>query len=338
MVPPNWAASTTPRLNLRPTAQGGLVESVNDRHGRRPPSPSQRSRPSRQRRSKHALHRAVRPPQGPCAVRQSASAPKGQLFGLRAGGAGSVCPISHREKRTATPMTARGVPKLNRSGDALARSPMSPQLWPPSTRRRHLRRPSVLGDAARCLRATIPVRGVTSYRARARTVVPTTRGWTGRVRRRPARASPLPLLNRSDRGGCAAPSTHCCEPSDPLRGGALATNQRPHKRDGSLPQVPAVPVPSARSWVGGSGRPARASPLLLLKEVDRGGCAVPSTHRCEPSHHLRGEAAHSRRCRPVARMNPIASTTPLIGRSQRLSRRCRRRAVIAVGVEVPDGS
>ena len=200
-MPPNWAASTTPPLNLRPTAQGRLVECADERHGRRPPSPSQRSRPARLSRSKHASHRAFRPPRGPCAVSQSASAPKGQLFGMRACSAGSVCRISHRGKRTATPITAHGVPKLNRVGDALARSPLSPQLWPPSTRRRRLRQPFVLGDAPRCQQATIPVRGVTRCRARARAVVTTTRGRTGRVHRHPARASPLPLVDGADRGG-----------------------------------------------------------------------------------------------------------------------------------------
>jgi len=67
-----------------------------------------------------------------------------------------------------------------------------------------------------------------------------------------------------------------------------------------LPRVPVVHAPSARSWVWGRGQ--------------------------------------RRRCPLVAPPNAIASTTPLIGRCQRLSRRCRRRAVIAVGFEVLDGS
>jgi len=100
-------------------------------------------------------------------------------------------------------------------------------------------------------------------------------------------------------GRSAAPSTHRCEPSQPLQGGALVSNQRPPKRDDSLPRVPAVPVPSARSQF--AGRRQR------------------------------------RRCPLVAQPNAIASTTPLIGRCQRLSRRCRRRAVIAVGFEVHAG-
>ena len=174
------------------------------------------------------------------------------------------------------------------------------------SRRRRRRATAIVDDRPspgmppRCHRASIPFRVVTRRRARARAGVPTTRGRTGRVRRRPARASPLPLLTGADRGGSAAPSTHRCEPSHPLRGGVLVSNQRPPKRVGSLPRVPAVPVTSARSWVGGRGQ--------------------------------------RRRCPPVAPPNAIASTTPLIGRCQRLSRRCRRRAVIAVGVGVPDGS
>jgi len=56
--------------------------------------------------------------------------------------------------------------------------------------------------------------------------------------------------------------------------------------------VPAVPVPSARSWVGGRRR--------------------------------------RRRCPPVVPPNPIASTTPWIGRRQRLSRRRRNRNAAVV--------
>jgi len=161
------------------------------------------------------------------------------------------------------------------------------------SRRRRRRATAIVDDRPspgmppRCQRASITFRSVTRRRARARAVVPTTQGRTGRVRRRPARASPLPLLNGADRGGFAAASMHRSEPALPLRGGALVTNQRPPQRDGSLLRVPAVPVPSARSWVGGRRR--------------------------------------RRRCPPVALPNPIASTTPLIGRRQRLSRRRRKR-------------
>ena len=59
-----------------------------------------------------------------------------------------------------------------------------------------------------------------------------------------------------------------------------------------MPRVPAVSVRSARSWVGGRGR--------------------------------------RRRCPPAAPPNPTASTTPLIARRQRLSRRCRPRAAAVV--------
>jgi len=144
----------------------------------------------------------------------------------------------------------------------------------------------------RCQRAPMSFRGVTRHRARARAVVPRTRGRTGRVRRRPSRASPLPLLNGADRGGSAASGTHCCEPSHLLRGGALVTNQHSFQRGGWLPRVPAVPVQSARSRVGGRGR--------------------------------------RRRWPPVPPSNPIVSTTPLIGRRQRLSCRRRRRAAAVI--------
>ena len=264
------------------------------------PPPPKRGRPWWLRRPKHASLRAVSRPSGRGAGHQSAPAPEGRLVATRAGGAGSVGSILGRGKATATPMSARRAAKSDRVDDALDRSPSATQSSTPQPQRRRRRGPSDARDAPRCQRASIPFRGVTRRRARARAVVPTTRGRTGRVRRRPARASPLPLLNGADRGGFAAASMHRSEPALPLRGGALVTNQRPPQRDGSLLRVPAVPDPSARSWVGARGQ--------------------------------------RRRCPPVAPPNAIASTTPLIGRCQRLSRRCRRRAVIAVGFEVPDGS
>jgi len=104
--------------------------------------------------------------------------------------------------------------------------------------------------------------------------------------------APRALLNVADRRGFAAASMHRFEPALPLRGGALITNQRPPQRDGSLLRVPAVPDTSARSRVGGRGR--------------------------------------RRRCRPAAPPNPIASTTPLIGRRQRLSRRRHNRNAAVV--------
>ena len=104
--------------------------------------------------------------------------------------------------------------------------------------------------------------------------------------------APRPLLHVADRGGSVAPGTHRCEPSHPLRGRALVTNQRPPQRDGSLLRAPAVPDPSARSRAGGRGRRPR--------------------------------------CPPVAPPNPMASTAPSIVRRQRLSRRRRRRATAIV--------
>jgi len=208
MVPPNLAASTPPRLIRRPTAQGGLVECVDDRHGRRPPSPSQCSRSSRFCRRKHASLRAGPFPSGRGAGHEAASAPEGRLVATRAGGAGSIGTISGLGKRTATPMSARRAAESDRVDDALDRSPSATQSSTPQPKRRRSRGPSVPGDAPRCQRASTPFRGVTCRRARARAVVLTTRGRTGLARRRPARASPLPLLNRPDRGGFAAASMH----------------------------------------------------------------------------------------------------------------------------------
>jgi len=300
MVPPNLASSTPPRLSRRPTAQGGLIECVDDRHGRRPSTPSQYSRPWRLCRPKHAYLRAGPPPPGRSADHHSAPTPDGRLVATRAGGAGSVGSSSGRGKATATPMSARRAAESDRVDDALDLSPSAAQSSTPQPQRRRPRGPSVPGDAPCYQRAAIPVRGVTRRRVCSRAVVPTKGGRTGRVSRRPARASPLPLLNGTDRGGCAARSTRGCKPALPLRGEALVTNQRPPQKDGSLPRVLAVPDPSARSRVAGRRR--------------------------------------RRRCPPDAPPNPIASMTPLIGRCQRLGRRCRRRAVIAVGFEVPDGS
>jgi len=92
---------------------------------------------------------------------------------------------------------------------------------------------------------------------------------------------------------------HRSESALPLRGAALVCNQRPPQRDGSLLRVPAVPDPSARSWVGGRGR--------------------------------------RRRCPPAAPPNAIASTTPLLGRRQRLWRRRRRRAGTVVDIHASPG-
>jgi len=127
-------------------------------------------------------------------------------------------------------MSARRASDSDRVNDALDRSPSTTQSSTPPTRRRLRRVPIVLGDALRFQRATIPLRDVTSRWASARVVVPMTWGRTGRVRRRPARASPLPLLNGADHGGPAVPSTHRCERSRPPRSGALVTSQRPPQK------------------------------------------------------------------------------------------------------------
>ena len=119
MVPPNLTASTPPRLSRRPTAQGERVECVDDRHGRRPPSPSQCSRPSRLCRREHASLRAGPPPPGRSADHESAPTSEGRLVATRAGGAGYVGSISGWGKRTATPMSARQAAKSDRVDDAL---------------------------------------------------------------------------------------------------------------------------------------------------------------------------------------------------------------------------
>jgi len=138
----------------------------------------------------------------------------------------------------------------------------------------------------RCQSAPISFRGVTCHRTRARAGVPRTRGRTGRVRRLPSRTSPLPRLDGADRGGSAAPGTHRCEPSHLLRGGALVTNQHSFQRGGWLPRVPAVPVPSARSRVGGRERPRRCPPATAS---DPTVAAPPVTAR-----HLRRRYCGSR--------------------------------------------
>jgi len=198
MVPPNLAASTPPRLSRRPTAKGGLVECVENRHGRRPPSPFQRGRPSRLCRPKHALLRAGPLPLTRGAGHESEAAPQGRLIATRSGGAGTVGSMSGRRKRTVTPMSARRAAECDQFNEALDRSPSATQSSMLPKWRRRRRQPSVLGDAPRCQRATTPLRGVTRRRDSARAVVPTTRGQTGLVRRRPSRASPHPCRGKED--------------------------------------------------------------------------------------------------------------------------------------------
>jgi len=173
-------------------------------------------------------------------------------------------------------MSARRAAKSDRVDDALVRSPSATQSSSPPTCHRHRRCPSVSGDAPARPTRVHPFQGrhptpdlgprrcpQNTGTDRPRAPKPGTGvarrspGRTGRVRRRPALASPLFLLDGADRGGSAAPGTHRCEPSHPLRGGALFINQRLFQRGGWLPRVPAVPVPSARSRVGGRGRPRR---------------------------------------------------------------------------------
>jgi len=75
-----------------------------------------------------------RPPPGRSAGDQSAPAPEGRLVGVRADGAGSVGSISVRGKRTATPMSARGVADSDSVDDALDLSPSTTQLSTAPTR------------------------------------------------------------------------------------------------------------------------------------------------------------------------------------------------------------
>jgi len=167
-------------------------------------------------------------PSGPGAVFQSAPAPEGRFVAMRAGGARTVGSISSPQKRRATPTIANGDAEFDRVGDALDASPSRPlSSTPPKSSRRRLR-PSVLGDAPHCQRAETPFRGVTCRCSSARVVVPTTRGRTGRVRRHPARASPLPLLNGADREGSAAASTHRCETTRPLPGRSAGDQAAPY--------------------------------------------------------------------------------------------------------------
>jgi len=124
-------------------------------------------------------------------------------------------------------MSARRAADFDRVDDALDPSPSTTQSSTRPTRRRRRRRPFGLRDALRCQRAATPVRVVTCRCASARLVCPTTRGRTGRVRRRPARTSPLPFLNGADRGGSAAASTDLCEPTRPLLGRSAGDQATP---------------------------------------------------------------------------------------------------------------
>jgi len=292
MVPPNLAASTPPRLSRRFTAQGGLVECVDDRHGRRPPSPSQCSRPSQLcRREMHRSEPALPLRGGALFTNQRPPQRDGSLLRVPAG------PVPSARSRVGGRGRRRRCPPVAPPNPTASTTPLIGRRQRRSRRRRR-RAAAVVDNHAspgmplRYQRALIHFGGVRRRRAWARAVILRIQGRAGRVRRRPARALPLPLLNGADRGGSAVPPRIAASRHRPLRGGALVTNQRPPQKDGSLLRVPAVPVLSARSRVGGRGR--------------------------------------RRRCPPVAQPNSIASTTPLIGRRQRLSRRCRGRAAAIV--------
>jgi len=137
----------TPRLSLRPTAQGRLVECVDDRHGASPPVPVP-PEPTVTAPPQHARIAPSRPAaSGAVRCKPISVRPKGTAFRMRAGGAGSVGPILGRRKRTATPMSARSAAEYDRVDDALDRSPSATQSSTPLTRRRRRRRPSVPGDA-----------------------------------------------------------------------------------------------------------------------------------------------------------------------------------------------
>jgi len=148
------------------------------------------------------------PPPGQGTVSQSATASECRVVAMRAGCAVTVGSVSGRGKRQAMPTIAICGAISDHVGDALEASPTRPLSSTPPTSSCRRSLPSVLRDATRCQRACIPVRGITRRWASVQAVVPTTRGRTRRVRRRPARASPLHLLNGADSGGSAAPGTH----------------------------------------------------------------------------------------------------------------------------------
>jgi len=167
-----------------------------------------------------------RPLPGRSAGNLAALAPEGRLVGMRAGGANSVGSISVRGKRTATPMWDRRAADSDRVDDVLDPLPSTTQSSTPPTRRRRLPRPVGLGDALRCHRAATPVKGVTCRCASALAVVPTTRGRTSRVRRRPARTSPFSSSTRPTVAALPPQSRIAASRPAPSRGGALVTRQR----------------------------------------------------------------------------------------------------------------
>ena len=243
--------------------------------------------PSRIRRPQHASRLPVHAPSRAGRCQPIAPAPQGWFFATRTGGAGTVASISGREKRKAIPTIATGAAHSDRVGDAHDAPPSRSlsSTTPTSSRRRS--RPSVLRDALRCQRACIPVRGMTRLRVTARAASP--RRVDDQAAFYDARNGrrPSPSSMSPTVADPPPPARIASTRPRPLQGRALSANERPPHRAGSSPRVPAGPGLSARSQDGGTGR--------------------------------------RRRCRPVALPTPIASTTRLIGRRQRLSRRRRRR-------------
>ena len=80
-----------------------------------------------------------------------------------------------------------------------------------------------------------------------------------------------------------------------------------------------TPTSGAECW-----SPIRTPPQKGVSYACMPAGTVPS------AQSLIGGRGQQRRCPPVAQPNPIASATPLIGRRQRLSRRCRRRPAAVV--------
>ena len=223
MVPPNLAASTPLRLSRRFTAQGGLVECVDDRHGRRPPSPSQCSRPSQLcRREMHRSEPALPLRGGALVTNQRPPQRHSSLLRVPAG------PVPSARSRVWGRGRRRRCPPVATPNPIASTTPLIGRLQRRSRRRR--RRAAVVVDnhaspgmPLRYQRASIHFGGVPGRCARARAAVLRIQGRAGRVRRRPARAFPLPFLNGADRGGSAVPPRIAASQHP---GGALVTNQR----------------------------------------------------------------------------------------------------------------
>jgi len=262
MVPPNLAASTPPRLSRRFTAQGGLVECVDDRHGRRPPSPSQCCRPSQLRRPTTHRCEPAPPPSGRSAGHGAAPGPEGRLVATRAGGAGSIGSISGRGKRTATPMSARRAAESDRVDDALDRSPSATQSSTPPTRRRRRRQPCVPGDAPALPTRVHPFWGRPPSACSAPRHRPQNTG-TGRPRAPTPGTGVAPTSSQWGRPWrLCRPTTHRCEPAPPPpgRGAGHESAPAPEGRHGAARAGGAGSVGSI------SGRGKRtATPMSALR-------------------------------------------------------------------------